>query len=51
MGGVYDAVILFDVTAAPIQNEALPPRSRPEEFFLGDTTDKHLNERVAPSSG
>ncbi len=46
---VLYAAILFDATAAPIQNEAPPPRPRPEEFFIGDTvgfTDKHLNERV-----
>lgn len=46
---VLYAAILFDATAAPTQKEAPPPRSRPEEFFIGDTvgfTDKHLNERV-----
>jgi hypothetical protein len=46
---VLYAAIIVDATAAPIQNEAPPPRPRPEEFFIGDTvgfTDKHLNERV-----
>lgn len=46
---VLYAAIIPDMTAAPIQTEAPPPRPRPEEFLIGDTvgfTDKHLNERV-----
>ncbi|CAE6871027.1 hypothetical protein R69658_08151 [Paraburkholderia aspalathi] len=46
---VLYAAIIPDMTAAPIQTEAPPPRPRPEELFIGDTvgfTDKHLNERV-----
>ena len=46
---VLYAAIIPDMTAAPIQTEAPPPRPRPEEFFIGDAvgfTDKHLNERV-----
>ena len=46
---LYAAIVADGASAAPKPESAPPPRTRREEFFIGDTvgfTDKHLRERI-----
>lgn len=46
---LYAAIVPDGASAAPKPESAPPPRTRREEFFIGDTvgfTDKHLRERI-----